>query len=841
VSSFLEEDGELTRRVVGLGKAPVLEGSRAAVSIRLTKQGSKILWESFRMPTPDVSFQFEMEVAGLRSPTRVLLEADWDRVYNQQAFQVGVAGTFLAGEVSGEFDKLRNDGAIRVVQVGTDEDMEKAVDIAYNKLLKIMFEPVGGSDLPQLEQMARTAGQPSMLDRASTLLASARTAARERARQIDAVADAVTPPPSAATPRETPTAAKPETPSQSGDAGEENTSGDPAHRQLRLSLLMVSTLDGLEDRLQRHVEDLRQEAAAWEDETVRASQVTGGERTARQRATKARSDLENNQVNRDYAGHQAQVYYDMMQQAEQRADELEASGESLELDKVLAANFEANHNAFIDTWIQYNRTTNRLERATRRWEGEAAAARTERGNAEVEAAALAAATAHELAAGEEFLAAHATLTAATQARATELADRSGGAELDTDSVDPRVERLAQLLANAIYMRFRLTTFLAYSDALRSYAVSHGNLTEEQAELLTFYRDPPLEAIEVRQIELLTTMQEIDQLEKELDLGEIGGRSEGPPRYSQAEKPGGGDEEARAVDDAAERGPPPEVAETADGRRVARNGDGAERVREPSFAIVGALRLRRSRQSGTLRIDLNKYTPDVQVLPFASNIGDLNRYLDNPEFFREVNLDQPLFRQRAVSFRLAGLDAEDFGEYVNFVHVQLRRGADTREELTVGAEEFSRTGNDFPLVYGFTGEESRDEWLAYEYRTVWSFFNGLEVEQPWQPGDAGAVAVAPPFERRQVEITANPEDLRAAGARAVTVRLYYGTEGQERYSEVLLRPDREIFAGLAEVILPAGEPEFEYETLWQLRGNKELTSGRLTSSASILFIDEVPSP
>jgi len=242
------------------------------------------------------------------------------------------------------------------------------------------------------------------------------------------------------------------------------------------------------------------------------------------------------------------------------------------------------------------------------------------------------------------------------------------------------------------------------------------------------------------------------------------------------------------------------------------------------------------------MDLNKYTPDVQALPFDGNIGDLSRYLDDPAFFRDVNLDdQRAFRQRGVSFRLAGLDAEDFGDYVNFVHVQLRRGENTREELTVGREEFSRAGNNFPLIYGWSqGEESVDAWETYEYRAVWSFFQGLEVEQPWETSSLGAVQLSPPFVRRQVEVTANPQDLEDAGVRAVTVRLYYGAGDEERFSEVLLRPDQETYAGIAEVILPAGEPAYEYEAMWQLRGGDERTSGRTPSSASILFVDQVPS-
>ena len=54
ISNFQQEGGDWTTRVVGLGKAPVMEGHKAAVSIRLTAEGATILWESFRQATQEL-------------------------------------------------------------------------------------------------------------------------------------------------------------------------------------------------------------------------------------------------------------------------------------------------------------------------------------------------------------------------------------------------------------------------------------------------------------------------------------------------------------------------------------------------------------------------------------------------------------------------------------------------------------------------------------------------------------------------------------------------------------------------------------------------------------------
>lgn len=90
VSSFAEEGSDFTKKVIGVGRAPVFVGNKAAVSIRLTKLGAKILWESCKTPTPDLSFSFVMDFSGYRSPMQARIEVDWDKVYTHEAFGFGV-------------------------------------------------------------------------------------------------------------------------------------------------------------------------------------------------------------------------------------------------------------------------------------------------------------------------------------------------------------------------------------------------------------------------------------------------------------------------------------------------------------------------------------------------------------------------------------------------------------------------------------------------------------------------------------------------------------------------------------------------------------------------------
>ncbi len=178
ITSFNAENGELTKQVIGLGKAPVLDGGKAAVSIQLTKKGAKLLWASFKTPTPDLTFSFEMDMTGFRSPIKAKIEANFDQIYEHTNFQAAVAAPILAAEIKTSFDDLIKSGAIKVTQVGSDEDMEKAIEAAYTKLTNMMFDPAAGTGTPNLSQLTGQGTQPGLLDRATTMLNNARTEAR---------------------------------------------------------------------------------------------------------------------------------------------------------------------------------------------------------------------------------------------------------------------------------------------------------------------------------------------------------------------------------------------------------------------------------------------------------------------------------------------------------------------------------------------------------------------------------------------------------------------------------------------------------------------------------------
>ena len=66
ISSIINpETGQGEKRLFAVGNAPVLEGSKIALSFSLDAKNSKILLESFKTSTPDLSLVFDMTFTGL--------------------------------------------------------------------------------------------------------------------------------------------------------------------------------------------------------------------------------------------------------------------------------------------------------------------------------------------------------------------------------------------------------------------------------------------------------------------------------------------------------------------------------------------------------------------------------------------------------------------------------------------------------------------------------------------------------------------------------------------------------------------------------------------------------
>lgn len=278
-----------------------------------------------------------------------------------------------------------------------------------------------------------------------------------------------------------------------------------------------------------------------------------------------------------------------------------------------------------------------------------------------------------------------------------------------------------------------------------------------------------------------------------------------------------------------------------------NGLGANQSNQQTnsalFSAFFKYEMKKERKSGVFRLDFNKWTTDKVIMRFDENIGNLSRYQKNPAVFRQVNLDDPLYKQREVIASIDGYNASDFGQYINFVTVHLRKthekGAITDQEVRIDRTNFNQQGNLFRMVYGWKEDNDRQDWMNYEYEVLWSLFGDVTIAQKFTPSTFSSINLAPPFQKREVEFQADPDLLAASGVRLVTVKVYYKVADKEFAKQVNLNPAKNQLSQKVEYLSPASSLAYEYEVSWVLTGGKKVDSGRKAGSESFLFVDELP--
>ena len=153
ISTIINPDnGQQEKKLLSVGAAPVLEGSRIALSFEMDPVRSKLLLESLKMPTPDVSIVFDMTFTGLMDAYKAKLTVDWTEVHKINKTGGGLKIYYISTEIEKEYEMLRRTGAIKLEVEGEDVKMEKIVDGAYVKLMEMMYQKIEPEQLPKEDQ-----------------------------------------------------------------------------------------------------------------------------------------------------------------------------------------------------------------------------------------------------------------------------------------------------------------------------------------------------------------------------------------------------------------------------------------------------------------------------------------------------------------------------------------------------------------------------------------------------------------------------------------------------------------------------------------------------------------
>lgn len=153
VSSILNAaSGKTERTLMSMGAAPVLQGSKIALSFEMDPQNSTLLLESLRMPTPDVSIVFDLVFSGLTDAYSAKLTVDWTEVYKYEKISGGANVYFVSAELEKIYEELRKTNAVKLEVAGEDARMDNLVNTAYGKLTDMLFRRVEPEQIPPTDQ-----------------------------------------------------------------------------------------------------------------------------------------------------------------------------------------------------------------------------------------------------------------------------------------------------------------------------------------------------------------------------------------------------------------------------------------------------------------------------------------------------------------------------------------------------------------------------------------------------------------------------------------------------------------------------------------------------------------
>lgn len=877
-SVYANPNGVRTEQVLGIGSAPLMEGSKAAISLDLTNKGAQELWASFDMPTPNITFHFEMQFEGLRSPQQVLIEADYEKIYNHHAFNVGAAGrvskVVFGSEIDAALSDLRRSEAIQITSVNPDADMNDLIKTTNKYLTDAIFRPLNDNNqkLPGIEAAKGVAGQ-GFLDKATKLLADARAAvgapkaASGAGGSEEICEDEEVDTAQKSTPEETKNSEKTETAADSAtvkpsdgenlnaDAKTENAKPSPAGivKKRAATSSDIFSLEGDIEFAKSHIDFVK---GGGKYEISDEERAEGNEIFKKSDALYKSGEIAS-----------AIVGWHELMDVKPNSGTLFNLGQAYRVYGDLAA-----ARIFYQLFLELTEAEGKLEKQA----GPVSDAK--------EYVQDLPAFNPGLKPSDDSHYKRLTGSDLTEAHLKSLDIEAG---FDGSTVHPEA-RDVMLRANGHYVAEN------YSEAGREFRNSY-DLFASPTQIynmakcysgLDLYADAlhhfkifqamalHLSATERDEATQKKWAQDAKKAQSDIDemiriLAEFGedtdeasetskGAAEGPVGDASEEK---GDA-AKETAGAPKQGQTGDVLSAVDGKKGNSGTQGTKqaiksksckpkksktveaRDERPTLSVVARYQFRRQKRSGTFRLNMNKYTSGTRNDNFAENIGDLSRFKGDSRFFNEVNLDDDLaYDQREIVVMLNGLNSADFDNYINFASVKMRKrhesGAQTIDDIRIDKNNIDRTDKNFILLYGNKGDQNRDRWLDYEFQTSWNFAGGhVEGDDSFQVSNGEAIALTPPIERVNLLIEGDPTVLAAQNVRAVDVKVFWTIGNKTDSEQVLLRLPNT--SASISMLAPTNAFGYEFEVTWMRRGGlPDIRSGRQAGSSSILFVDELP--
>jgi hypothetical protein len=201
-----------------------------------------------------------------------------------------------------------------------------------------------------------------------------------------------------------------------------------------------------------------------------------------------------------------------------------------------------------------------------------------------------------------------------------------------------------------------------------------------------------------------------------------------------------------------------------------------------------LKNRKDIRRNTFTLLLSKSSTIKVPVDTAGNLAALYGELGkDPRYFRIVNLADPAFEFRPVHFQVDGDYVDAFQDTLNFVSVNLRKQYPDKPAFTKSlhlTHADLKTGNTLRDIAFPRLDLPEAEWTSFEYQVRWSLRDGPTLAVPakddqWIRTTEAAVSLAPPLEKRVVEIDADRQLFQQAGIASAVVEFMTIVGGKPR--------------------------------------------------------------
>ncbi len=791
VSATAGEGGLFSRRIVGEGKAPIMPGQKAAVSIALTEEGASLLWESFKNPTSDISVMFDLKFTGVSPAFQAKLKVNWDKVYTQHDIKLHAEGQIkvvkLQADVRAILEELRQKGAIELEVVGENENMQKMLDTVYAHLLSLMCEKVPMGPGEATSPPAKKRPVPALV---------ADWPVAHPAWSMDILADTVR--------------------SVNGrlrggpfwdqeQVQAQRAAGLPCDAQARQSAESFVSRAVEFRRARKYIEAADMYQKAYEScpdpsYLYETADILAFGAFEHERAKSAFEEfVQKTEGLTEYAERRAtaQTY---LSDSSEYARHLDSGTSLFDAGKYVQAleEFRWLYDHIPLPMFLFNLGVCQK------------AIGDETGGREDYQKAL-----------EYF---EATIRLATTSQNPE---RFQG---DVDAARACIDALQPLLGGAATARPQTEQAQVSTEEARRQRRQEAQQTQQQAQ--------------TGQAQAAGA-----QAGGTKPPGTVEGGGKPPTGQGQSANIAAGQAQQQATSQQGAKPPDtgggtkPPAGQTPPAKNTPQAPGAKPAAQAPEIKPIVSVQVgysfKRVKMSGNYQVDMRKRLREDRDIVMSGNIGGIyQKYGEDKRFFTVVSLDDPTFQERSVEVILDGQDASDFKNYINSVSVLFRKqrfsGAPMTGEVKFIDQQFAQSGNCLSFKYGRLNEAST-EWLDYEYKPKWSFYGGVEWEGDWTKTSDSVLTLSPPVRRRTLEISVDEDNILKNGVKALALQIKHRIYGKDILKEVVINYDKGDPLQAAYMYMHEdGDLGYSYKVVWLFLDGREVHTDWMTKESPFIY-------